>query len=237
MTDHTDAGNFDKTPPVKVTEYDKSIRLFCGAYEEMFKISHSSLRARLPEKANILIAGAGTGMEICEFAPLNPGWSFWGVDPSQDMLDITANKLREKNLTNHVELIRGYMDDLEDKEAFDAATSILVMLFLKDDGSKLAFLKSISKRLKPGAPIVLIDGFGDPGSKEFEELVKSWKQYPVIHGVPTEAVEKAFSEVIMKMVQFVPETHIVELLNEAGFTGVFKYYSGFLYGGWMGYKI
>jgi tRNA (cmo5U34)-methyltransferase len=236
MTAATDTGNFDKTPPIKVEEYDKSIRLFCPAYEEMFKLTHSSLRARLPEKAGILIVGAGTGMEICEFTPLNPGWSFKGVDPSQDMLDITTTKLCDNNLSNHIELIKGYVDDLEDKETFDAATSILVMHFHKDDGSKLEFLKSISKRLKHGAPFVLIDGYGDPSSKEFIELIASWKQYPVIHGVPKEAVETAFNEVIMKMVRFVPETRILELMKFAGFTGTFKFYSGFLYGGWIGFK-
>ena len=236
MTVATDTVNFDKAPPVKVEEYDKSIRLFCPAYEEMFKLTHSSLRARLPEKADILIVGAGTGMEICEFAPLNPGWSFLGVDPSQDMLTITAKKLRGKNLSNHIELVKGYVDDLADKECFDAATSILVMHFLKDDGSKLELLKSINKRLKQGARFVLIDGYGDPSNKEFTELIASWKQYPVIHGVPKEAVETAFSEVIMKMVQFVSETRILELFKLAGFTGAFKFYSGFLYGGWMGYK-
>jgi len=49
-------------------------------------------------------------------------------------------------------------------------------------------------------------------------------------------VENAFNEVIMKMIQFVPESRILELLELAGFTRVVKYYSGFLYGGWMGYK-
>jgi tRNA (cmo5U34)-methyltransferase len=232
----SDTVNFDKTPPVKVEEYDRSIRLFCPAYEEIFRLAHCCLKARLPEKADILIVGAGTGMEICEFAPLNPGWSFMGVDPSQDMLNITNKKLREKNLGNHIELFKGYVDDLEDNEAFDAATAILVMHFLKDDGSKLEFLKSINRRLKPGALFVLIDGFGDPESKEFSEKIASWKQYPLIHSIPEEIVESAFNEVIMKMVRFVPETRILGLLNEAGFTGVFKYYSGFLYGGWMGFK-
>lgn len=231
-----DTVNFDKTPPVKVTEYDQSIRFFSPAYEEMFRLTHSTFRARLPKNADILIVGAGTGMEICEFAPVNPGWSFLGVDPSQDTLAIATNKVREKNLNNHIELFKGYVDDLKDKGTFDAATSILVMHFLKDDGSKLEFLKSINKRLKPGAPFVLIDGFGDPASYEFNELIASWKQYPLIHGVPKESVEGAFSEVIMKMIQFVPETRILELLKLAGFKRAFKFYSGFLYGGWMSFK-
>jgi hypothetical protein len=71
---------------------------------------------------------------------------------------------------------------------------------------------------------------------EFEEIKASWKQYPIIQGLPSENVENAFNEVILKMIQFVPESRILELLRTAGFTGMFKFYSGFLYGGWIAYK-
>lgn len=234
---HTpETGNFDERPPVNVEEYDKSMRLYCGAYEEIFKITHSCLRARLPETARLLVVGAGTGMEICEFAPLNPGWSFCGVDPSADMLALAGRKLSERSLANHIELKKGYVDELEDDAQFDGATCVLVMHFLKDDGSKRALLESIGRRLKRGAPLVLIDGFGEPGNAEFEEAKAAWKQYPILHGVPGGAVEKAFRDVIMKMVQFVPEARIFDLLKTAGFTRTFRYYSGFLYGGWMSYR-
>ena len=236
MANASRAGNFDEKPPVNIEEYDKSIRLFCGAYEEMFKLSHCCLRARLPKQARVLIVGAGTGMEISEFAPLNPGWSFCGVDPSADMLALARKKICEKNLTCEIELRKGYVDDIKEEEAFDAATCILVMHFLKDDGTKQKMLESICKRLKKGAPFVLIDGFGEPGSMDFEDIKMAWKHYPIISGVPSETVENAFNEVIMKMIQFVPESRILELLETAGFTRVSKYYSGFLYGGWMGYK-
>jgi tRNA (cmo5U34)-methyltransferase len=128
------------------------------------------------------------------------------------------------------------VDDLSEEAAFDGATCILVMHFLKDDGAKLALLESICKRLKHGGTFVLVDGFGEPGSMEFEELQRAWKQYPMIHGVSSSTIEDAFNERIMKMIQFVPEERILELLGTAGFTKVFKFYSGFLYGGWMGYK-
>jgi tRNA (cmo5U34)-methyltransferase len=152
------------------------------------------------------------------------------------MLTLMKRKLSDRNLTNHIELRKGYVDDLEDGEVFDAATCILVMHFLNDDGSKLALLESVGTRLKRGAPFVLIDGFGETGSVEFEEIKASWKNYPIIHGVPSEIVENAFNDVIMKMIHFVPERRILELLRTAGFTGMFRYYSGFLYGGWMSYK-
>jgi len=139
-------------------------------------------------------------------------------------------------LTGEIELRKGYVDDLEQEAVFDGATCILVMHFLKDDGAKLALLQSIYTRLKQGASFILVDGFGEPGSMEFEETLRAWKQYPLIHGLSVETVEDAFNRFIMKMIQFVPEARLLELLKTAGFTRVIKYYSGFLYGGCMGYK-
>jgi hypothetical protein len=53
---------------------------------------------------------------------------------------------------------------------------------------------------------------------------------------PSETVETASNEVIMKMLQFVPESRILDLLKTASFTRVYKYYCGFLYGSLMGYE-
>jgi tRNA (cmo5U34)-methyltransferase len=175
-------------------------------------------------------------MEIAEFAPLSPDWSFHGIDPSAKMLSLARKKISAKKIQNKISLIQGYVEDLPDKEGFDGATCILVMHFLKDDGAKLDLLTSINRRLKPGAPLVLVDGCGKPGSRSFKENLKAWKQYPATHGLEPDYVEKSFSKTILKMVQFVPESRILGLLKEAGFANVFKYYSGFLYSGWTAYK-
>jgi tRNA (cmo5U34)-methyltransferase len=236
MTGKSRDGNFDKTPPVGVEEYDSAIRSFCGAYEEIFKLSYCCLKASLSQRARLLVVGAGTGMEITEFAPLSPDWLFHGVDPSEKMLSLARKKISEKKIQNKISLIQGYVDDLPDKEDFDGATCILVMHFLKDDGAKLGLLKSINRRLKPGSTFILVDGCGKPGNRAFKDNLKAWKQYPVMHGSEMDYVEKSFSKTILKMVQFVPEARILELLNEAGFTNVFKFYAGFLYSGWSAYK-
>ena len=110
------------------------------------------------------------------------------------------------------------------------------MHFLKDDGAKLGLLRSISRRLKHGAPLVLVDGCGKAGGRAFRENLKAWKQYPVLHGLRPDYVEKAFSRTIEKMVRFVPESRILELLKEAGFKDIFRFYTGFLYSGWTAYR-
>jgi len=229
-------GNFDTAPPVGVEDYDSAIRSFCGAYEEIFRLSYCCLKAVVPEHAEVLVVGAGTGMEIIQFGSLCPAWSFYGIDPSEKMLSLAKGKISEKNIKNKITLVQGYADDLDSGERFDGATCILVMHFLKDNGSKLDLLKSISRRLKPEAPLVLVDGCGEPGSAVFEENLRAWKQYPVALGLEPDYVEKAFRKTILKMVQFVPESRILELLDEAGFKNIFKFYTGFLYNGWTAYK-
>ena len=113
MTGKSRDGNFDKTPPVGVEEYDSAIRSFCGAYEEIFKLSYCCLKASLPKRARVLVVGAGTGMEITEFAPLSPDWSFHGVDPSAKMLSLARKKISEKKIRNKIRLMQGYVDDLD----------------------------------------------------------------------------------------------------------------------------
>lgn len=46
------------------------------------------------------------------------------------------------SLDNKISLVQGLIEDVAEKD-FDAATSILVIHFLADDGIKLNFLKGI----------------------------------------------------------------------------------------------
>ena len=133
MKKQTIKGNFDKKPTVQVEYYDKSIRYFCGAYEEIFNLTYCCLKANVDEKAKILIVGAGSGMEISLFSPLSPKWELTGVDPSGDMLNIAQKKINDNKLENEIKLIRGYVEKLEKAEIFDGATCILVMHFLDEE--------------------------------------------------------------------------------------------------------
>jgi tRNA (cmo5U34)-methyltransferase len=228
--------NFDKNPPIDVSKYDESIRLFCAAYEPLFTMSYSALRSSLGDNANLLIVGAGTGMEICTFGRMSPNWSMTGVDPSAEMLSIAKKAIADNCITSNINLCQGYTHDLPETDMFDAATCILVMHFLLDDGAKLQLLESISSRLRSGAPFVLVDGFGVSNSIDYERNLSAWKTFVVANGVDPEIVEDGFCNQILKRLQLVSEERIVSLLNEAGFEKPTRFFTSFLYGGWIATK-
>jgi tRNA (cmo5U34)-methyltransferase len=234
-TTGNDSASFDSNPPVGVSQYDGSIRQFTAAYEPMFTMAYSCLRSMVKDDARLLIVGAGTGMEICTFGPHSPRWDLTGVDPSGDMLAIAKKKIDDKRLSNPINLFKGYVHDLPETPDYDAATCILVMHFLPDDGSKLRLLESIGRRLKKGSPFILVDGSGVKDSEPFNRTVSAWKAFAATQGVDTRLVEESFSG-ILKRLQFVPEERIEKLLCEAGFGKPSRFYTGYLYGGWVTIK-
>jgi tRNA (cmo5U34)-methyltransferase len=234
MTDNGQgSANFDLNPSVSVSQYDASIRPYTAAYEQMFVMAYACLRSQVKDDARLLIVGAGTGMEICTFGLLSPRWAMTGVDPSGAMLAIAKSKIDEKRLSNPITLFKGYTQELPETRDFDAATCILVMHFLPDDGSKLRLLESIGQRLKSGSPLVLVDGFGVKESNTFKRTMAAWKTFVKTQGVDQQQVEEAFSGQLLKRLQYISEERIETLLGEAGFEKPSRFYTGFLYGGWM----
>ncbi|RYG11367.1 MAG: class I SAM-dependent methyltransferase, partial [Chitinophagaceae bacterium] len=61
----------------------------------------------------------------------------------------------------NVNLIEGLVSDLNINEKYGAATLLLVLHFLEDNGNKLSLLQDIADRLLPGAPFVMLDITGD----------------------------------------------------------------------------
>lgn len=117
------------------------------------------LAESVPDTGRVLVHGAGGGLEMRSLAGAQSGWTFDGVDPSADMLD-TARR----TVAPHADRMRfhhGYIDAAPEGP-FDAATSLLTFHFIAAD-QRLATLRNIRRRLRPGAPFVLaISAFRRP---------------------------------------------------------------------------
>lgn len=226
--------DFDSNPPVATNEYDNMAQMALPGYEAMHTMALSFLRAHLPEKADLLIVGAGTGMELVKFGKGNSQWQMLGVDPSSNMLAIAQQKIEQHGYMQ-VKLFQGYTHDLPATPLYDAATCILVMHFVPDDGSKLALLQSIAQRLQSSACFILVDVFGEKGSRELEQMVSVLKVFWSEMGMQSESMAQVL-ETFNKGVYPITEARVLELLKEASFENIMRFYTGLWVGGWVASK-
>lgn len=215
-------------------EYDDTAHKIIPAYHSIYELTQHLLKDRLNKEARILIAGAGTGKEIIDCSQDNPHWYFTGFDPAEPMLSIARKKVAVASLQNKISLIHGLIDNVTEKD-FDAATSILVMHFLPDDGTKLNFLKGIVDKLKSGALFILVDLEGEIGSDEYNTLNNAWKNQQICIRGEIDRVKNEFG-IREKEVHFIPQKRIESLLEEVGFIKVHKFFKAYLFGGYVAIK-
>ena len=219
----------------RANQYDLDIRKAIPGYESLHDMAYSLLQTSLSESARLLVVGSGTGMELVNYSQLNPQWSLTGVDPSMEMMAIAKEQLLSVGLQEQVNLHTGYVNSVPETEPMDAATLILVMHFLPDDGAKLELLENIARRLKPGAKLIIADLYGDKSTAYFEQFTKAWKSlyFSKLDGETREKAEANFQTSISNSIYFVTEARIIQLLQTAGFSEVTKFYNAFLFGGWI----
>lgn len=139
----------------QATHYNDRITRLVPGYELLHQLTNAQLKATLKDNAHILVVGAGTGKEILALAALNPTWQFTAQDTSSDMLAIAKQAFEEHGIAKRVNVIEGELDKLSTMA--DAALCLLVMHFLKDDGSKKQLLKNIKANLNKGANLFISD--------------------------------------------------------------------------------
>ena len=218
----------------RANNYDLDIRKAIPGYEALHDMAQSLLDTSLPQSARLLVVGSGTGMELINFCTKNPQWFLTGVEPSEEMMLIAKQRLGKTKFLERVSLHTGYIDSLPKTDPMDAATLILVMHFLPDDGSKLQLLREIGRRLKPEAELIIADLHGDKSAPYFAKFKQAWQHlyFSKLDGNAQIEARANFEEAIAKSIHFVTEDRIIELLENAGYTNITKFYNAFLFGGW-----
>lgn len=215
--------------------YDERIREIIPGYEAMHEIAQYLLEENTKDKATILVAGVGTGHEAIAYAKSRPDWNIVGFDPSAKMLAAAREKIESLNIQDNIEFIHGSIEDVSPEILLDGATSILVMQFLPDNGTKQHYLNEISKRLEHCARIILIDLEGDKYSSEYNMLLEAWKYHQFATREDEKQIARDFEHVDENL-HFVSEERIRELLIAAGFSDICKFYKSLLFGGYIATK-
>ncbi|WPB75760.1 class I SAM-dependent methyltransferase [Archangium violaceum] len=171
----------------RAAHYDAQASVNLAGAQAMYELGVSALTAQLDgqEAASLLFVGMGTGAELVPYTRFGvPGWRFTGVDPSGAMLDVARKRLETEGLLSRTQLHVGELRTLPPGPPFDGAQMMGVLHHVEGEEARLELLREVTRRLKPGAPLVVGCRVGkDPvlTNVEFRRLRA--------YGVPQDALE------------------------------------------------
>lgn len=216
--------------PAVVARYAAGPPRLVPGFAELHRMTAILLAERVPEQARILVVGAGGGLELKALAELHPAWTFDGVDPAAEMLDLAKQTLGP--LASHVTLHTGVVDDAP-LGPFDGATCLLTMHFLTLEERRHA-ARQIHRRLTPGAPYVSAH-FSFPQSEDERALwLSRYAAFATASGVEADQATSAAAAIDARLHILTPKQDEA-LLREAGFANVSQFYAGFAFRGWVAY--
>lgn len=175
---------------------------------------------------DLLVVGCGTGNEIERFIQAPKQWEITGIDPSPEMVKQASEKFQDYD---KITLIEGIVSDLDIKKKYGAATLLLVLHFLDDNGNKLNLLKDIAQRLVSGATFVMLDITGDK-----EQIKQNLKILKLLlpDGLDEEQILYRLNRIESELFP-VSEQRLSELCEEAGFEPPLRFFQSSVYMGWL----
>ena len=208
---------------------ENAIRRVPGLHD-IHRMTALLLAERAPANGNVLVVGAGGGMELNVFARLFPGWTFDGVDPSAEMLDMARTNLG--SLMSRVQLHHGFIDAAP-MGPFDAASCLLTLHFT-NEAERYRTLCEIHTRLKPGGALVAVHYSISQHSAERNLWLSRCAEFAVLSGIAAEQA-KASAVAIGKQLPILSPAQDEALMRKAGFSNISTFYIGLGFRGWVAY--
>ncbi len=208
--------------------YDQFVETWIPNYHYFMDKLPNLLRTTKNKK--LLVAGCGTGAEIKRFVTNNEDWKVTGIDPSPDMISQAGQNLQK---FKKVKLIEGVVSDLDKSNKFGAATLLLVLHFMEDNGTKHELLRDIADRLKSNAPFIVLDITGN--KEQIKGNLNILKQL-LPDGLNEEDINDRLNRIETQL-HAVSEERLIELLVETGFEKPLRFFQNSIYMGWITKKI
>lgn len=214
--------------PQAVARYAENPPRMVPGFADMQRMAMLLLAERAPSDAQVLVLGAGGGLELKVFAEAQPGWSFVGVDPAAAMLDLARKTLGD--LAGRTQFHEGFIESAPEGP-FDGATCILTLHFIERQ-ERLRTLKEVKQRLKPGAPFIVAHYSIPEG--ELDLWLSRYAAFSITSGIDPAQANAARAGIAERLPILSPADD-EQLLRAAGFSGISLFYAGFAFRGWVAY--
>nr|AIA16045.1 Methyltransferase domain protein [uncultured bacterium] len=199
-------------------------------FSSLHRMATLLMAERMPDNGRVLVLGAGGGLELKALAEAQAGWTFDGVDPSADMLQLARQVAGEHG--NRIGFHRGNID-VAPEGPFDAAVCLLTFHHIPIE-QRLETLLQIRRRLKSGAPFVIAHMSFLQSEPERSIWIDRHLAFGAIDGTDPARVENARKAMRERLHILAPEEEET-MLREAGFSGVTLFYTAFSFRGWVAY--
>jgi tRNA (cmo5U34)-methyltransferase len=218
----------DFADAAKIAGYADGPPRFLPGFAALHQMTIILLQEKVAPSADLLVLGAGGGLELDAMARAEAGWRFVGVDPARPMLDLARARLVEN--AERVALVEGLIDDAP-PGPFDGATCLLTLHFLTPE-ERLQTLRALRSRLRPGAPLVITHGSFPQAEPEREQWLARYAAFARMSGVPADQAELARARVAAE-VNMLDPAEDERLLAEAGFSQISLFFAAFTWRGWV----
>lgn len=219
------------TDPQAVARYTEGPPKAVPGFRDMQRMTRLLLAEHVPDTAHILVLGAGGGLELKLFAENHPRWTFEGVDPSAEMLELARQNLGSNAV--RVNFLEGYIDSAS-LGPFDGAACLLTMHFL-DEATRKHTLAEVHRRLKPGATFVMAHfSFEQSDADERALWLSRYAAFLNDSGVDLASAVKASAAINERLHILTPQQDEA-LILDAGFRNLSLFYASFTYRGWVAY--
>lgn len=216
--------------PHAVARYAEGPRRIVPGYATLHRMVAVLIAERAPASARVLVVGAGGGLELKALAQAHPAWTFDGVDPSAQMLELAKQTLGRS--ASRVRLHHGRIDVAPDAP-FDAATCLLTMHFADLD-ERRRIVSEVRRRLTPGAPFVVAHLSVPQRPNERERWLSRYAAFAVASGVEPDKAATAREGIGARLPILSPDEDEA-ILRDGGFENVEMFYAGLAFRGWVAY--
>ena len=201
---------FDNIAPT----YDKLNHILSLSIDKMWRRRVvRKVRRMKPEK--IMDLATGTGDLAIKMAKAMPKAKIMGVDLSEKMLAVAAEKVRRKGLDDHIALYQG---DAENLDVTDGVLDVVTVAFgVRNFGNLEQGLSEIMRSLRSGGHIVVLE-FSTPRNW----LVRKCYQFYSNHvmkpvGGMVSKDRKAYDYLPDSIVEFPDRERFLDIMQRTGF--------------------